>query len=293
MDRQRSDKDAARTSALAPRVNGALPRIAAVRFLNTFPLIEELIDNEQIVLVRDVPSRLGELLSGGRADVALLPTIDFQQITPTPPVLPVGCIASDGPTMTVRVFSRVEAKDIRRLAIDSDSHTSVALAKVLWAECFGRYLEIVEGEPEQLLQMPDPPEAALLIGDKVVTDPPEWGAYQVDLGDAWRSLTGLPFVFATWAVGPDLAGGPRGDLAAVAAILSAARDHGVRRAGEIGLVNGPMIGWEARQAEEYLTRNIRYALTDRYREGMARFFELAHRYHVIESVAPLTYLPVG
>ena len=108
-------------------------RIAAVSFLNSRPLIHGLEDRADVALARTVPSGLGTRLDQGQADLALVPAIDYQRSRNPWCVLPHLCIGCDGATHTVRIFSRVPIGRIRRLHCDTDSHTSVALAKIVLA----------------------------------------------------------------------------------------------------------------------------------------------------------------
>src|SRR5260221_2419541 len=108
-------------------------RVASVSFLNSKPLIEGLDRDPAIELVLDVPSALLDLLRSARADAALLPVVDYQRMEGLT-ILPAGGIGSDGPTLTVRIFSRVPIEQVRSLACDPDSHTSVALARIILAQ---------------------------------------------------------------------------------------------------------------------------------------------------------------
>src|SRR5689334_5418219 len=121
---------------------GAKQRVAAVSFLNAKPLIWGLEEDSDIQLLLDVPSKLVDLLQAGHADVALLPVVDYQRVDGLT-IVPAGGIGSDGPTLTVRIFSRVPAPQIRTLGCDPDSHTSVALARVLLGQRFGASPEFV------------------------------------------------------------------------------------------------------------------------------------------------------
>ncbi len=102
--------------------------IGSVSYLNAKPLIYGLdsADDRDLRLVLDVPSRLGDGLRDRRFDVALLPVIDIQRIDGLR-LLTSGGIGCDGPTLTVRIFSGRPIQQIKTLACDPDSHTSVAL----------------------------------------------------------------------------------------------------------------------------------------------------------------------
>lgn len=247
--------------------------IAAVSFLNTVPLVAALEGRPDVALVRDVPSALAERLADGRAEAALLPVIDLARLAPAPRVLlEAGGIASDGTTLTVRVFSRVPPEAVAALWTDLDSHTSVALAQVLWREAFGRALAVHPLDARR----PLPPEAdaILLIGDKVVAAPPADRPHQLDLGALWRQTTGLPFVFAAWAAGATV---PPERAAGLTHLLATARCEGAARIDALAETYAPRHGWPADVARRYLARNMQYELTDRHRAGLAAFLRLAER----------------
>jgi chorismate dehydratase len=243
-------------------------RLGNVSFLNSRPLVEGLTRQPDVRLIEAVPSALAELLETGQVDAALIPVIDlareqerrgWQRVSDA-------CIASDGPTMTVRVFSRVPPARMRMLAADNDSHTSVVLARVLWRRYYGQAVEVV---PRSALREERSAESVLLIGDKVVTAAPEGYDHQVDLGAAWREWTGLPFVFAVWAA-PATQADPL-----LEQLLNDARDRGVRRAAELAAIEGPKHGWPVALAREYLTQRLMYTVTPRAQEGMQRFVAMA------------------
>ncbi len=257
-------------------------RLGAVSYLNARPLIEGLGADERIELVYDVPSRLPRLLDEGLVDAALVPVIDLVREDRTWRVISDACIGCDGETLTVRVFSRVAPESIRTLHVDGDSHTSVALATILWRELYGRRLNIVPFPGQETVEEC---EAILLIGDKVVTNAPVSHKIETDLGSSWKSLTGLPFVFAVWAapVGVDVA------VVALAERLSVARDAGVRSAEAIAADFGPRLGWPVTLAKRYLTTRLKFTLGSRQRLGMGKFFELARKSNVVPETRELVF----
>ena len=136
---------------------------------------ESLETSELIRLVRKVPAALLADLEAGRLDIALCPVIDAQTSSRDLMVVPSGAIGSRSRTLTVRVFSQRPLDRIDHLHVDGDSHTSVALAQVIFQRRFGRTLEISRLHDPTALHKREDLEAALLIGDKVVTaDPHGW-----------------------------------------------------------------------------------------------------------------------
>ncbi len=263
-------------------------RLGVVSFLNARPLIEGLRARPDVALSFDVPAALPARLLSGEFDAALAPIFDVLQQPHALRIVSDACIACDGETMTVRVFSQTPPHRIRTLHVDGDSHTSVALARVIWREWFDCELQI---RPIDALRAPlDSFEAVLLIGDKVVDQRRSSFAYEIDLGGAWRQHTGLPFVFAVWAARAD------GDssrlaadaLATLSTRLAEARDRGVMAAAQIARSSDAVErGWPLELAERYLCRCLKYKLDERYRAGIELFSTLARRHGVLPGAADL------
>lgn len=254
-------------------------RVASVSFINARPLIAGLERDLRVDLKLAVPSALIDLLIADQADVALLPIIDYQRADHLT-LLPAGCIASDGPTLTVRIFSRVPIDQIRGLACDPDSHTSVALARIILSRVYR-----IRPELSDLSRATDDPyQARLLIGDKVVCEEPSGFHYQLDLGEAWKKMTGLPFVFAAWMARPGI-GQP-----ALNALLERAKQQGQSETDRIVTQFAVPRGWPAALARQYLTQNLEFDLTDRHFEAIRHFHQLAADEGIIPAAKPLEIL---
>src|SRR5262245_51673965 len=176
---------------------GATMRIGAVSYLNTKPLVyrlKELAPRHELVF--DLPSRLADELAAGRLDVALIPSIEYFQ-NPNYTIVSDACIACRGPVRSVKLFSRVPLESIGTLALDEGSRTSVALVQILLREQHGVVPELlpfpIDAAPESISA-----DALLMIGDRAMRRPRGQFAIELDLGDAWRRWSGLPFVFAMW-----------------------------------------------------------------------------------------------
>ncbi len=241
-------------------------KIASVSFLNAKPLVHYLLDRPDVHVEMDVPSRLVERLDRHAADVGLVPVVDWARSADSLRMIGDGCIGSDGTTLTVRVFSRREPEKIRTLFADTDSHTSVLLARVLWRKHFGTEVRI---EPLPPGEATGDAEAVLLIGDKIINQWREPWPWQVDLGQTWKEMTGLPFVFAVWVAREHAA------TEQVADLLNEARDRGCADARRLATVYGPERGWPLPVAEEYLTRYMKYRLDEPSRQGLRTFVEMA------------------
>jgi chorismate dehydratase len=255
-------------------------RLGVVSYLNSRPLIEGLEANRDVELLYQVPARLPTMLDNGEVDVALVPVVDLVRPDRNWRVVSDACIGCDGETLTVRVFSRVPPESIHRLHVDGDSHTSVALAKVIWREMYQTDLEITPFGGNETV---DECEAVLFIGDKVVTNKLIDYDIQTDLGSAWKSLTSLPFVFAVWAGQKDT------EVSDLARRLSQARDAGVRSAELIAADLGPGLGWPVALAKRYLTSRLKFTLGPRQKEAMERFLTLAGNHGIVHPQGSLVF----
>ena len=257
-------------------------RVDSVAFINSRPLIRGLDREPSVALTMAVPSRLIDGLRDGRTDVALLPVIDYQKL-PGLRIVPASCIGCFGPTLTVRLFCRVEPRRVTRVACDTDSHTSVALARILFAKHYGISPAFVDlpgatGADD---------EARLLIGDKVICEPPDGFPIQVDLGEAWRELTGLPFVFAIWTA---RAGVELGDLSR---ILRDAMRRGLREVDDIVATDAVARGWPPTIARQYLTDYLKFDVGPRQIEAIDRFHAYAEELGLIAAPRrPLDVVPM-
>lgn len=246
-------------------------RVGAVNYLNTKPLVYQLQRiAPQAELIFDLPSRLADDLADGRLDVALIPSIEFFQ-NPAYTIVSNACIGCRGPVLSVKLFSRVPLEQIRTLALDEGSRTSVALVRILLKERFG-----LEPEPQGLpigsTIHDTQADAVLLIGDRAIHSP--GGRFEAvwDLGDEWRRWAELPFVFAVWAARADM------DLQGVDVALAAARDLGVRHLDGIAAAEAAPLGLTRPECLAYLRDNLYFYLGPREQQGLRLFCRLAGEY---------------
>lgn len=243
-------------------------RIGAVNYLNTKPLIHEL---EQLApeakLILDYPSRLADRLARADLDVALIPIVEYFR-SGQYSLVPGISIASQGPVLSVTLFSKVPWPAIRTLALDEGSRTSAALSQVL---CRCRYQVKPELVPLPLDARPEDmnTDAVLLIGDRAMHACLPGFQYAFDLGQEWHDWTGLPFVYAAWAVRPGV------DLGPVEDALHEAKRRGLENTGPIAAREAKALGLDAGFCRRYLTNIIRFDLGERELAGMNRFYSLA------------------
>ena len=196
-------------------------------------------------------------------------------------LLPCGVIGSDGPTHTVRVLLRTAPESVRWVRVDQESHTSVALMRIIFAERYGARPEVVEIDA-RTEQLGDDDDALLVIGDKVETGAQAqrvW-AQELDLGAQWKEMTGLPFVYAAWAVRADRSDDPR--IGALSMALDRQRRHNSARLSWIAARRAGEHGWRVERAREYLRGFMKYEANDGARAAVDRLFGLA----AVHGLAP-------
>ncbi len=258
--------------------------VGCVSFLNARPLIDGLDGQTGLRIRYDVPSRLLEDLLRGQADVALCPVVDYQ-LSPQPLwIVPAGGIGCDGPTLTVRLYSRVPFEAIAGVAADTDSHTSVVLARLILHDRYRLRPTFSESQLREVdWKSPSAPATVLLIGDKVVTSAPADADYpfQLDLGQAWKEMTGLPFVFAVWMcrAGADLGDLPRR--------LERCRNDNATRIDSIVAASAGRTGFPADLARLYLGRLLKYPILEPQLNAMRTFWQRAHELSLLPQNRPL------
>lgn len=243
-------------------------RIGAVNYLNTKPLIHDLETLAPAAeLVLDYPSCLAEQLQKGELDVALIPVIEYFRAGSYSLVPNIG-ISSHGPVLSVTLFSRVPWTAIRKVALDEGSRTSAALTQVLLRHRYKVKPEICPLPLDRKAEDTDA-DAVLLIGDRAMHACLPGFAHAFDLGQEWHDWTGLPFVYAAWAVREGV------DLGPVAQALLEAKKRGCANIGPIAAREAPRLGLDAGFCRRYLAHIIRFDLGPREQAGLHHFYMLA------------------
>ena len=274
-------------------------RLGAVGYLNARPLVHGLDTSARFDLRYDVPSECARLLHEGAIDVGLIPSIEYLR-GGLYRIAPDLAIASRGPVDSVAIYTTRPIADVRSIALDTSSRTSVALVSVLCARRF-RIRPALESRGPDLADMLGHCDAALLIGDNALlldhesfplslgtagqqpAPGPQPRLEKIDLGEAWSTMTGLPFVWAFWAGRPDALNDD--DVRA----LGRARDAGLACSDAIAREYFP--DSPARQAvgAAYLRDNIKYHLGADERAALELFYRYAVEAGVVEQENALRF----
>lgn len=279
--------------SLALRSDMESVRIAYVRYLNTLPLVEGLGKAVGIEMIPAAPAQIAGLVASGAVDVGLASVIDAAASDIPLTLLPVGMIGCEGPTLTVGLFSPVPPQRIEIVFADTESHTSVALCRVLLHRRYGISPEFVAyhaSEPGRSTPHTSANHATdghnvalLLIGDKVVTQAPDPTRFphRFDLGACWRDMTDLPFVYAVWMCRSAEVNSHRVTLAAD--ILDRQRRRNAMRHDWIIDARAASHGWPTDLARTYLTDLIRHDIDDRARLAVHEFLSQCEQRGLVSS----------
>ena len=229
-------------------------KVRAVSYLNTVPLVWGMMHGPQaraVDLSFSIPSECARDVESGAAQIGLVPVAEIaRQELEMAPDVGITCL---GAVRSILLISKVPFGEIRTLAADGSSRTSVQLARVILRERYGAEPAIGSQAPVLESMLADA-DAALVIGDPALRIDPERLPYRcLDLGAEWLALTGLPFVFAAWAGKPGL------PAESLRPLLRESYEYGRAR------------------IVQYLRRYIRFEIGPKEERGLETFFALMRK----------------
>lgn len=274
------------------------PRISASSYSNTAPLVWSFLYGQNRgkyeLIMDNAPARSAELLAQKRIDAALVPVIAYQLIENIR-LVPNVCVGAKEKVRSVCLVTKGEdLEQVKTVALDISSKTSVALTKIIFREFLGFEPKFENAAPnaEEMLKTAD---CALLIGDPalMISDESEFKVQnpnskvrlrKFDLVELWRKFTGFGFVFAMWMANVE-------KLETAKKInFAAARDEGIAHADEIILNYESQITLPREDFKKYLTENISYSINDSMQKGLELYFKLAHKNGLCENLKPLKFI---
>ena len=187
------------------------PRVGHIQFLNCIPIYWGLVRSGALLdldLVKDTPEKLSEQLVSGDLDIGPISLVEYLKHADELVVLPDVAVGSDGPVMSCNLVSQLPFGELNgeRVALGSTSRTTVQLAQLVLRERY-KVEPSYYSCPPDLAEMMQEAAAGVLIGDAALRaslhEAPRLGLRVLDLGEAWKDWTGLPMVFAVWAVRRD------------------------------------------------------------------------------------------
>src|SRR6185436_6809235 len=252
-------------------------RLGRIPWINCYPVygaIDRGIVPVPAELVTGTASELNDLLATGELDVSAVSAVEYARNAAAYHLLPDLAITCDGPVHSVALFSRrpVEQLSDVTVLLSASSRTSVLLLELL---CRHRWkvtprFATVRAEATDLAALAQfPHDAVLVIGDAALMLASR-GTYQhhVDLGEAWKDWTGLPFVFAVWAARREA---DHGAVLDIHRALLESRRWGLAHLDELADAAAAATAISRGVCREYLG-DLDYALSYRHLAGLTDFF---------------------
>jgi chorismate dehydratase len=288
-------------------------RISIVEFLNTAPLVWGFTDGPlagRYDLSFTVPSLCAEALRAGRADVAIIPAVEYQRI-PDLVLLPEMAVAAKNEVRSILLLAKKPVQLARRIALDTSSRSSVALVRLLCRGLWNIAPEFVDAAPDPSAMLADA-DAALLIGDPALRvriqmdalhakqsaapgsgccdgdadDLPVPGVdtlFLYDVAQQWREMTGKPCVLAVWA------GRREAITPEVVADFLASRDYGLSHINDIAEGASLKLDLPPSALESYLRESIDFFLDAENLAGMSLYFEQCAQAGLIPEARPVVF----
>lgn len=241
--------------------------LGTVPYLNALPLIWSLGQRNDVELVRMLPSQLGEHLERGELHASLSPVFDvLSGIGET--ILGNAIVGATHNVRSVLLFHRKPINEVKSVALDTSSHSSVNLTRVLLRDFYNVEPKFFDAAPTLDVMLGEA-DGAVLIGDPALEAAQRRGNWQVlDLAGAWHKYTGLSFTFAAWT-------GQRGlddeQGRELAAILTEARVQGEQNVAAIVAENPTRSPLSAQIRDSYMRETIEYRFSSAHQAGLREF----------------------
>ncbi len=248
-------------------------KISAISYLNTAPLLWDFEHGEAPIdfdISYTTPFACAEALRTGKADIGIIPAAAYATI-PDLKIIPDVAIAAKRAVRSILLVSNVPIEQVRTVALDTSSMTSVALTKILFAKWLGGAREYLPMSPD-LEKMLANCDAALLIGDPAL-QVDRTRHVTLDLAEEWIARTGKSFVFAFWAIRREALAGR--NAASIVNTFKKSRERGLRPDSLETIVQdwAVRLSLSTQLIRTYLTHNIHYYLDPPSLEGLQLFYE--------------------
>ena len=270
-------------------------RIAASTYLNSAPLVYSFTAGTQrnrVIFIGDAaPSRCAQMLAKVQFEIALIPVIEYLRI-PNLRLIPNVAVASKHRVASVILAARCKPECASKVALDGSSRTSQTLVKILFARRYHNQPTFCERTPDiatNSANMLEGADATLLIGDPTFhlkANAAQMGLTIYDLAVEWRAMTGLPFVFAVWAVREDALE----DYHRVKLDFELAKREGIDRIPEIAAQYAASLHMPPPEMLRYLRENVNFDLDAENLAGLREYFRLAHEYGLVEENRALRFV---
>ncbi|MBP8644838.1 MAG: menaquinone biosynthesis protein [Syntrophobacteraceae bacterium] len=271
-------------------------RLGRIGFLNVLPIYYPLecgILPHPFEIISGTPAYLNGLMAEGKLDLSVVSSIEYARHPGRYYILPNLSISCRGPVKSVLLMSRVPVRELsgQTILVSAQSHTSVALLRILFDFSLGVRANFDVGDCTEALSQNRYPTAFLAIGDEaLVLRNHSLYPHVLDLGEAWHSWTGIPFVFAVWIIQREAVEGGNGELGPALETLSRAKKWGRDHLDPV-CREASLRGVLSRHGLHDYYRCLRYELGDEEVRGLRLFFQFLVKMGEIGEEPPVDIFP--
>lgn len=241
-------------------------------------------------LVTDVPASLNRQILEGSVDISPISAAHYAMNHRSLLLLPDLSISCHGPVMSVLCVSRFPLEDLtgKTVMLSKESATGASFIKMIFAQK-GVTPQFVTGYVGDITTIPSDVDAVLVIGDAALTQPwEERFSYCLDLGEIWHDMTGLPFVFAVWAVRRDFAAAHPDTVTRALELLWASREAGYRHLDTVIAAGHRKLGLPKSLIKAYY-HCLFCDMDDLKIQAMTRFFDSLYRRQILPSPVDISF----
>ncbi|MFQ5881085.1 MAG: menaquinone biosynthetic enzyme MqnA/MqnD family protein [Candidatus Methylomirabilales bacterium] len=270
------------------------PRVGKVRYINCEPVyygIEEGAVEADCDMVEGTPAELNRMLERGDLDISVISSVAYAQAPGKYRLFQDLAIACDGAVGSVLFLSRLPLADLHgeKVLVTQESLTSVYLLRILLARGHGVHPLYLRGEVRG--ELPEEVAACLLIGDPALQAGHERRyPHQLDLGQGWKELTGLPFVFAFWGVGEEFYQAHLEETRDLHRALLASKAYSLARAEAISAAVHERVGISEEACLNYFRKQLSFDLTPRHLDGFERFLQMPEMKGLVPPPIPWRFV---
>ncbi|MEN6351284.1 MAG: menaquinone biosynthesis protein [Syntrophomonas sp.] len=275
------------------------PRVGHIQFINCFPLFYGLIEKKfllEIDLIKGNPTDLNRMLKENILDLAAIPSMAYARDYREYVIMPDISISCDGEVKSIYLFSKVPIEELhkKKIALTNISLTSQALLRIIMSRFYNSVPEYFSSAPE-LGAMLMEADAALLIGDDALRAryKNQDRLFIYDLGEEWKKFTGLPMVFAVWAIRKDYAAKNKNmeQLKMIKDAFTGSIKLSLDNIFDVAAKASQWEDFDAQYMVEYF-RTLRFDFDKSKQEGLLEYYRQAEIMGLIDRVPPLEILDI-
>lgn len=268
------------------------PRVGHIQFINCFPLFYGLIEKKfllEIDLIKGNPKDLNRMLRENLLDLAPIPSIAYARNYQDYVLMPDISVSADGDVKSIYLFSKVPIENLhgRKVALTNTSATSQALLRIILARQYGIVPEYFSSTPE-LRAMLMEADAALLIGDDALRAryKTKDRLHVYDLGQEWKQFTGLPMVFAVWAIRKEFAGQSQRQIKMIKEVFCDSIAYSLENIRDVAEKASQWEDFPPEYLVDYFA-SLRFDFDARKQEGLLEYYRQAYNMGILDEVPPL------